>query len=348
MSLLGLSLAIGILIDDAIVVRENIVRHVEMGKDHFTAAHDGTDEIGLAVAATTFSILAVFIPVAFLTGVGPVVQAVRAHHRLLGAGVALGLVLARPDALGLLARSARGAGEAGVDHPGARPVQCLVQPARDRYKGVIAWALDHRAAMVVVALSALVGAYALQDRGMLAFGAVVLGAFVIVLALSGSRPVLVRIGGALVGLLVMAGMKVVPEWYKVGVGFFPLDDRSEFNIAIETPPGSNLEYTSGQAPRLSPIARAARGRATATPRWAVPRRRGGRGHIRASSRRRTSGDLEPGDRRRDPARARAASAGVKLAVRDSDWGGGRKLLMLADAGPDVASLNRVAEQVAPK
>ncbi|MFN0098200.1 MAG: efflux RND transporter permease subunit, partial [Gemmatimonadaceae bacterium] len=49
MSLLGLSLAIGILIDDAIVVRENIVRHVEMGKDHFKAAHEGTDEIGLAV-----------------------------------------------------------------------------------------------------------------------------------------------------------------------------------------------------------------------------------------------------------------------------------------------------------
>ena len=48
MSLLGLSLAIGILIDDAIVVRENIVRHVEMGKDHMTAAHEGTDEIVLA------------------------------------------------------------------------------------------------------------------------------------------------------------------------------------------------------------------------------------------------------------------------------------------------------------
>ena len=46
MSLLGLSLAIGILIDDAIVVRENIVRHVEMGKDHYTAAHEGTSEIG--------------------------------------------------------------------------------------------------------------------------------------------------------------------------------------------------------------------------------------------------------------------------------------------------------------
>ena len=46
MSLLGLSLAIGILIDDAIVVRENIVRHIEMGKNHFRASHEGTDEIG--------------------------------------------------------------------------------------------------------------------------------------------------------------------------------------------------------------------------------------------------------------------------------------------------------------
>ncbi len=66
MSLLGLSLAIGILIDDAIVVRENIVRHVEKGKDHFTAAHDGTAEIALAVAATTFSIVVVFVPIAFM------------------------------------------------------------------------------------------------------------------------------------------------------------------------------------------------------------------------------------------------------------------------------------------
>ena len=69
MSLLGLSLAIGILIDDAIVVRENIVRHIEMGKDHVTASREGTDEIGLAVAATTFSIVAVFVPVAFMYGV---------------------------------------------------------------------------------------------------------------------------------------------------------------------------------------------------------------------------------------------------------------------------------------
>jgi len=69
MTLMALSLAIGILIDDAIVVRENITRHAEMGKDHITAAREGTAEIGPAVIATTLSILAVFIPVAFMGGI---------------------------------------------------------------------------------------------------------------------------------------------------------------------------------------------------------------------------------------------------------------------------------------
>jgi HAE1 family hydrophobic/amphiphilic exporter-1 len=69
MSLLGLSLAIGILIDDAIVVRENIVRHVEMGKDHIAASREGTKEIGLAVLATTAAIVVVFVPVGFMNGI---------------------------------------------------------------------------------------------------------------------------------------------------------------------------------------------------------------------------------------------------------------------------------------
>ena len=68
MTLMGLSLAIGMLIDDAIVVRENIVRHLQRGKDHVQASLDGTNEIGLAVMATTFTIVAVFIPVAFMGG----------------------------------------------------------------------------------------------------------------------------------------------------------------------------------------------------------------------------------------------------------------------------------------
>jgi HAE1 family hydrophobic/amphiphilic exporter-1 len=68
MTLMALSLVIGILIDDAVVVRENIYRHMEHGEDPMTAAHRGTAEIGLAVMATTFTILAVFLPVGFMTG----------------------------------------------------------------------------------------------------------------------------------------------------------------------------------------------------------------------------------------------------------------------------------------
>ena len=69
LTLMALSLCIGLLIDDAIVVRENIVRHLAMGKSHLRAAYDGTNEIGLAVMATTFAIVAVFIPVAFMEGI---------------------------------------------------------------------------------------------------------------------------------------------------------------------------------------------------------------------------------------------------------------------------------------
>lgn len=69
MSLLALSLAVGLLIDDAIVVRENIFRHMEMGKDARTASIHGTQEVMLAVIATTFTVIAVFGPIAFVSGV---------------------------------------------------------------------------------------------------------------------------------------------------------------------------------------------------------------------------------------------------------------------------------------
>ncbi|HLS57286.1 MAG TPA: efflux RND transporter permease subunit, partial [Zeimonas sp.] len=68
-TLLALSICVGLLIDDAIVVRENIVRHQAMGKHHRDAAFDGTREIGLAVAATTFTIVAVFMPIGFMGGI---------------------------------------------------------------------------------------------------------------------------------------------------------------------------------------------------------------------------------------------------------------------------------------
>src|SRR5690606_23495771 len=69
LTLMGLSLSIGILVDDAIVVIENIVRHRQMGQSAFKAAAAGTQEIFLAVMATTLSIVAVFVPVAFMGGI---------------------------------------------------------------------------------------------------------------------------------------------------------------------------------------------------------------------------------------------------------------------------------------
>jgi HAE1 family hydrophobic/amphiphilic exporter-1 len=69
LTLMALSLCVGLLIDDAIVVRENIVRHVQMGKTPHQASLDGTQEIGLAVLATTLSIVAVFMPIGFMGGI---------------------------------------------------------------------------------------------------------------------------------------------------------------------------------------------------------------------------------------------------------------------------------------
>ncbi len=134
LTLMGLSLAIGMLIDDAIVVRENIVRHLQRGKDHFDAARDGTAEIGLAVMATTFTILAVFVPVAFMAGHGrPDLLRVRNHGGGRGGGLALRQLHARPDALLALVRPRHRAGlPPALRRPHAQALQRVVRgPAPD-------------------------------------------------------------------------------------------------------------------------------------------------------------------------------------------------------------------------
>ena len=68
-TLLALSLVVGILVDDAIVEVENIVRHMRMGKSPYQAAMEAADEIGMAVIATTFALIAVFLPTAFMSGI---------------------------------------------------------------------------------------------------------------------------------------------------------------------------------------------------------------------------------------------------------------------------------------
>ncbi|HWZ57405.1 MAG TPA: efflux RND transporter permease subunit, partial [Gemmatimonadaceae bacterium] len=164
MSLLGLSLAIGILIDDAIVVRENIVRHIEKGEDHFTAAHTGTNEIGLAVTATTFSIVAVFVPVAFMNGLAG--QWFKPFALTIACAVLVSLFVSFsldpmlsaywPDPQ-IEAHERRG--------PVARALGRFNQwfdGQADRYKTVIGWALDHRWLMVGITILSFAGAVALQ------------------------------------------------------------------------------------------------------------------------------------------------------------------------------------------
>jgi HAE1 family hydrophobic/amphiphilic exporter-1 len=166
MSLLGLSLAIGILIDDAIVVRENIVRHMEMGKDHHTAALEGTDEIGLAVAATTFSIVSVFIPVAFMGGIAG--QWFKPFALTIACAVLVSLFVAFSLDPMLSAYWPDPQIEAGRQASGSPVTRALGRFNRwfdrqaDRYRGVIAWALDHRLLVIGVAIASLVGAVVLQ------------------------------------------------------------------------------------------------------------------------------------------------------------------------------------------
>ena len=86
MSLMGLSLAVGFLIDDAIVLVENIFRHMEMGKDPFTASADATKELVLAILATSMSLLAVFVPI------GSMGETVGQYFKQFGLTVAFALI----------------------------------------------------------------------------------------------------------------------------------------------------------------------------------------------------------------------------------------------------------------
>jgi hydrophobic/amphiphilic exporter-1 (mainly G- bacteria), HAE1 family len=169
MSLLGLSLAIGILVDDAIVVRENIVRHMERGKDHYTAAHEGTAEIGLAVAATTFSIVVVFVPVAFMGSVAE--QWMGPMALTIAASVLVSLFVSFSLDPMLSAYWADPVLEAGKKRGWLMEIvhrfDVWLEQRTEAYTRMISWSLKHRAAIVFLAIAAFVGALALPATGVI-------------------------------------------------------------------------------------------------------------------------------------------------------------------------------------
>jgi hydrophobic/amphiphilic exporter-1 (mainly G- bacteria), HAE1 family len=303
MSLLGLSLAIGILIDDAIVVRENIVRHIELGEDHVEASHTGTDEIGLAVTATTFSIVAVFVPVAFMYGEAG--QWFKPFALTIACSVLVSLFVSFsldpmlsaywPDP------QVEGHGQAKrgpISRTLAR-FNTWFDKQADRYKTVIAWALDHRLAVTVLAG----------------------GSFVLALALQGT------IGG---------------------VGFVPVSDRSEINLIVEAPGGSNLEYTRLRTEAVAELARRHPEVAYTYTSigGAIPFRAPGVDQaliyvrLTPKAKRHISQDALGAEFRREFSHV----AGATVSVFTSGFGGAVKQVQVQMRGPDPVVLTRLAEQ----
>lgn len=349
MSLLGLSLAIGILIDDAIVVRENIVRHVEMGKDHFKAAHDGTDEIGLAVAATTFSILAVFVPIGFMPGIGG--QWFKPFALTIAASVAVSLFVSFSLDPMLSAYWADPHVPPEQRGPITRALDSFnhwFNRQAENYKHVIAWALDHRAAMMAMAALTFFASFFLPTRGMSGLAAAVVGIAIVVFGLVAKRmPVIVR------GVVVIAGLaafvvlpQIVPPIRTVGTAFFPEDDRAEFIMALETPPGSNIEYTRLKAEEAAQIARTlpeVKYTYTTLGNGATGGVDEGNIYVRT---------VGKGERKRSVEEMAAIvrertghMSGATISVFTSDFGGGMKQIQLQLRGQDVVALAQAADQV---
>jgi HAE1 family hydrophobic/amphiphilic exporter-1 len=158
LTLMALSLAIGLLIDDAIVVRENIVRHLERGQDHFEAAREGTSEIGLAVLATTFSIVAVFVPVAFMKGI------VGRMFFQFGMTVTFAVLISLFVSFTLDPMLSSRWYDPDIERKGKRHMMARVldrfnnwfDRTADRYRIVIAWTLRHRKTVLLTAFLSLV------------------------------------------------------------------------------------------------------------------------------------------------------------------------------------------------
>ncbi len=159
MTMMGLSLAIGLLIDDSVVVRENIYRHMERGEDPVTAARKGTKEIALAVMATTFTIVAVFGPVAFTGGM------IGKFFREFGITVSVAVLVSLVVSFTLDPMlSARVAKRFDPDHHQKLRKHRVLGPiaraydALDAfYRSVLHWALGHRKTVIFSALGLFVG-----------------------------------------------------------------------------------------------------------------------------------------------------------------------------------------------
>ena len=141
MTLLALSLVVGVLVDDAVVDLENIYRRMELGEDPYTAAIKATDEIGLAVVSTTFSIVAVFVPIAFMSGI------IGKYFTQFGLTVSVSVLISL-----LVARTLTPSLAAHTLSPLKNHHEKKETFLTNTYKDILKWALKHRIITTVIAL----------------------------------------------------------------------------------------------------------------------------------------------------------------------------------------------------
>ena len=158
LTLLALVLAIGIVVDDAIVVLENVYRHMEMGKSRWQAAFDGSKEIGFAVVATTISLVAVFVPLAFLTG------SVGRLFNEFGVSLAVAILISGFVALTLtpmlcsrMLKPLHGTGTGWA----SRTFDAFFEFLNNAYDRILRIALRHRSLMIFLAVATVVLSFVL-------------------------------------------------------------------------------------------------------------------------------------------------------------------------------------------
>jgi HAE1 family hydrophobic/amphiphilic exporter-1 len=222
-TLMALSLCVGLLIDDAIVVRENIVRHVQMGKTPYQASLDGTQEIGLAVLATTLSIVAVFMPIGFMGGI------IGKFFHEFGLTIVAAVLISMFVSFTLDPMLSSIWHDPSIEEHGRHGLKANGTPwvpvtFYDKTIGRVTGWFDH-------ATDGLVDAYQGILRWALVHKLATLG-----LAL-----------GIFVGSIFMVPL--------LGTEFVPKSDFSETNLSFNTPVGSSLEVTEARARQVDAIIR---------------------------------------------------------------------------------------------
>jgi len=245
MTLLALSLAVGLLIDDAIVVRENIFRHREMGKTARQASIDGTKEVTLAVIATTMAVIAVFMPIAFISGV------VGQFLREFGLTICFALLISLYDALtiapmlsayfggSVAAHNGHGGGHSSAETNSKAKKKAQEEPptfpTAPAKRGPVAQVFF----LILTPLRIIVNILNLGLEKVLAvfnrFQSWLENVYAKILVFTLKFPILIIAGALLLFVFSIFLTKYVPKT------FLPAQDQGKFQVTLDMPPGTSVE-----------------------------------------------------------------------------------------------------------